>query len=251
MAYGLEHPANLSLAAFADHHAVSDLVASHSGKFQRGRLGHGAVQNNSPAQITHAALRQFPGHGHQIFLFKMITGVHHPVGHQAVIGHDKKTIGVLVEASHGKYAGSNVGHKIHDCRRPMTVGYGDHDADRFVEGVVFQFLRNGDGFSIHEDSILFRINRGSGQGQDQSIDGDPAGGDEFLALSSCGHPAIGHEFMQSNRHAVLPGTSDYAPFLSASFSASLSSIWRRRSRIEGRSARRLRPNTRKKSSVVP
>jgi hypothetical protein len=104
-------------------------------------------------------------------------------GKLAVVGHQQRAAGVVVEPSDRSDSRRYCAHQIRDGAPALWIAQRGHDGARFVEHHVNQWLRH-QAAAIHVDARSTRIRLGAKLGHFVTVHADPARADQLLCTSS-------------------------------------------------------------------
>ena len=122
------------------------------------------------------------------------------LGERAVVGEEQEAFGGVIEATNGIDAGGEIAEELHDGRATFGIAYGGDVAFRFIQHEIDGALGGLDGAAVDGDGVCVGIGFGAQFGDDLAVEGDTAGGDEFLGLTAGGDAGGGEEFLEALLH---------------------------------------------------
>jgi hypothetical protein len=146
------------------------------------------------------------GEGEKSFQFELISlreaiGGHHAIGKVAVVGEQQETARMVFEAADRKDAFANAVEEIAEAAAAFGVAHGGDDFGGLVEHDVDQLGRRLDELAGNFDVVARGVGLGAQLGDEAAVDGDEAGRDHLLGVSSRGEAGASDDFLQAFFHA--------------------------------------------------
>ena len=117
----------------------------------------------------------------------------------SIVRHQEKTFACIIETPNGVQALLAVGNKFHHRRTALWIGDRSHVTFRLVQHEIQERLGAFQRLAIHRNLIHVRIGFRALLRDDFSIQGHPAGGDNFFRLAPRGNSRCRHYFLQTFR----------------------------------------------------
>ena len=127
-----------------------------------------------------------------------------PVGQIPVVGHEKKSLGVIVKPSDRIDPRRNVRDQRHDRVPALVIRNRGHIANRLVQHDIHHFLFGSDQFSVKFDLVVVLINLDAHFGDHSAVHTDPALLDQGLCPAAGRNPAVCQKFLQSHHRSIKP-----------------------------------------------
>jgi hypothetical protein len=198
---GVEHAADLTLAAFVENHlqlrkalvGAPELIDLCLGSLTC--LAGQCQTTGEPVERVRIG-RAFDCH--VVGFPKPTAGVGDFVDKIAVVGEQYQPLRVGVEAPRGLELDAGDTHQINDFLLRMGIADGGDVAGRLVEGDIAALTRLLQALAIDRDLLGCRIYLNAHLGNDYVVYFNPATCNELLGATARGHPGIGDGFLETN-----------------------------------------------------
>jgi len=202
--YGLEHAADLAVAAFDE----SDFVPGIGSVFVETDFGGGGfyptvVLEGDVDAGAQASEGFFVGAGadfDEIFFGDVRAGFGEFLSEGAVVGEEEEAFAGVVEPTDGIDAFGERAEELHHGGAAFGVADGGDVAFGFVEHEIEEALGGLDGLAVDADGVRVGIGFGAEFGDDLAVEGDAAGGDDFFGFAAGGDAGGGEDFLEALEH---------------------------------------------------
>ena len=200
----MEHAANLAVAALDERDCVpgvgSVLVELDFGRrsFDAAIVVEGDV--DAVAETLEGCFVGASADFDEISFGDVRGGLGELLGEGAIVGEEEKPLAGVVEAADGIDAGGEIAEELHDGGTSFGIVDGGNVAFGFIQHEIDRRLDGLDGFAVNGDGVGVGIGFGAEFGDDLAVDGDAAGGDEFLGFAARGNAGGGEDFLEAFGH---------------------------------------------------
>jgi hypothetical protein len=136
----------------------------------------------------------------EIFFGNVGAGFGEFLGEGAVVGEEEEAFAGVVEAAYGIDAFGERAEELHYGGAAFGIADSGDVAFGFVEHEVEEALGWLDGFAVDADGVGVGIGFGAEFGDDLAVEGDAAGGDDFLGFAAGGDAGGGEDFLEAGEH---------------------------------------------------
>lgn len=155
-----------------------------------------AIEHDSGQQLRRERWIPGPIERHFIFLFDFVARMGQALREVAIVRQDEKAFGLRVEPADIEKARKPGRQEIEDSIARIGIGSGGYKAGGFVQDDV-ELAFAAHQLAPHFDMIVLRRLRAEVRA-DTTVDRDPPGGDQFIAMPSRTDTGSGEETVQAH-----------------------------------------------------
>lgn len=189
-----KHAADLAVFPFIKNHLEDRALLVLRLEVDVLGAGHSLRQTDAAAELVEGFQRGDTRHLDEVFLLNAIPRVGKEIGQFAIVGDEDQPFAHPVEPADGKQP-LFPRHEVDDAWPAVGVEVCSHHADRLGEHVDDP-LRVGEPLAVDADLLAERIDSGAELRDHISIDLDPPGRDQFLAVPPAAEPGRSEHLLE-------------------------------------------------------
>ena len=136
-------------------------------------------------------------------LLDLVLGVHDVLRELAVVRHEDKTLGIVVETAHVEDALVLVAHDVAQRVAALRVVHGGEHLAGLVQCQSDVVRIDAYARTVYAHLLLMRVNASSELGDQFTVDLDTAFGDHVLALAAGPESRLGKQLLESNGIGIV------------------------------------------------